>query len=66
MPMMRAIDKGLVNSRVGIVLVTPAMLRRLRQKASQTRSFRRSYGVSGSSRLSPERPMKSLSRSASC
>ncbi|MDH7793398.1 toll/interleukin-1 receptor domain-containing protein [Ochrobactrum sp. AN78] len=26
-PMMRAIDKGLVNSRVGIVLVTPAMLR---------------------------------------
>jgi hypothetical protein len=28
-PMMRAIDKGLVNSRVGIVLVTPAMLRRL-------------------------------------
>jgi hypothetical protein len=29
-PMMRAIDKGLVNSRVGIVLVTPAMLRRLK------------------------------------
>ncbi len=28
-PMMRAIDKGLVNSRVGVVLVTPAMLRRL-------------------------------------
>lgn len=27
--MMRAIDKGLVNSKVGIVLVTPAMLRRL-------------------------------------
>ncbi len=27
--MMRAIDKGLVNSRVGIVLVTPAMLKRL-------------------------------------
>lgn len=31
-PMMRAIDKGLVNSRVGIVLVTPAMLRRLPQE----------------------------------
>jgi hypothetical protein len=29
-PMMRAIDKGLVNSRVGIVLVTPAMLQRLK------------------------------------
>lgn len=28
-PMMRAIDKGLVNSRIGIVLVTQAMLRRL-------------------------------------
>ncbi|WP_315898668.1 toll/interleukin-1 receptor domain-containing protein [Vannielia litorea] len=28
-PMMRAIDKGLVNSRVGIVLVTQAMLKRL-------------------------------------
>ncbi|WP_366511629.1 toll/interleukin-1 receptor domain-containing protein [Mesorhizobium sp.] len=28
-PMMRAIDKGLINSRIGIVLVTPAMLRRL-------------------------------------
>lgn len=25
-PMMRAIDKGLVNSRIGLVLVTPAML----------------------------------------
>ena len=29
-PMMRAIDRGLVNSRVGIVLVTPNMLSRLR------------------------------------
>lgn len=28
-PLMRAIDRGLVNSRIGIVLVTPAMLRRL-------------------------------------
>lgn len=28
-PMMRAIDRGLVNSRIGIVLVTPAMLQRL-------------------------------------
>ena len=29
MPMMRAIDKGLANSRIGLVLVTPAMLERL-------------------------------------
>lgn len=28
-PMMRAIDKGLANCRVGLVLVTPAMLSRL-------------------------------------
>lgn len=28
-PMMRAIDKGLVNSRIGLVLVTPALLSRL-------------------------------------
>lgn len=28
-PLLRAIDKGLANSRVGIVLVTPAMLRGL-------------------------------------
>ena len=28
-PMMRAIDKGLANSRIGLVLVTPALLGRL-------------------------------------
>ena len=28
-PLLRAIDKGLAHSRVGIVLVTPAFLRRL-------------------------------------
>lgn len=28
-PLMRAIDKGLANSRIGIVLVTPALLHRL-------------------------------------
>lgn len=30
--MMREIDKGLINSRVGIVLVTPALLRRLKEE----------------------------------
>src|SRR6266478_1687020 len=29
-PLLRAIDKGLANSRIGIVLVTPALLSRLR------------------------------------
>jgi hypothetical protein len=28
-PMMRAVDKGLANSRIGLVLVTPALLDRL-------------------------------------
>ena len=28
-PLLREIDKGLARSRVGIVLVTPALLRRL-------------------------------------
>ena len=32
-PMMRAIDKGLANSRIGLVLVTPAMLQRLPQES---------------------------------
>ena len=32
-PLLRAIDKGLANSRVGIVLVTPAMLGRLPQES---------------------------------
>ena len=31
--MMRAIDKGLANSRIGLVLVTPAMLERLPQES---------------------------------
>ena len=31
-PLLRAIDKGLANSKIGIVLVTPALLRRLPQE----------------------------------
>jgi TIR domain len=31
-PMMRAIDKGLANSRIGLVLVTPALLARPSQR----------------------------------
>lgn len=32
-PMMRAIDKGLANSRIGLVLVTPALLTRLPEES---------------------------------
>ncbi|MBS1597328.1 MAG: toll/interleukin-1 receptor domain-containing protein [Bacteroidetes bacterium] len=31
-PLMRAIDRGLANSRIGLVLVTPALIRRLPQE----------------------------------
>lgn len=31
-PLMRSIDKSLANSRIGLVLVTPALLRRLPQE----------------------------------
>ncbi len=31
-PMMRAIDRGLASSKIGLVLVTPALLARLRQE----------------------------------
>ena len=33
-PMMRAIDKGLANSKIGLVLVTPALLDRLPREES--------------------------------
>ncbi|RZK19874.1 MAG: TIR domain-containing protein [Flavobacterium sp.] len=32
LPLMRAIDKGLANSRIGLVLVTPALIKRLPQE----------------------------------
>lgn len=38
-PLLRAIDKGLANSRVGIVLVTPAMLRRSYRGYCRQRTF---------------------------
>jgi len=41
-PLLREIDRGLAKSRVGIVLVTPALLRRLQGEASPTKSYRHS------------------------
>lgn len=32
-PLLRAIDKGLANSKIGVVLVTPALLRRLKAES---------------------------------
>jgi hypothetical protein len=41
-PLLRGTDKGLAKSRVGIVLVTPALLRRLQGEESPTKSYRHS------------------------
>jgi len=41
-PLLREIDKRLAKSRVGIVLVTPALLRRLQGEESPTKSYRHS------------------------
>lgn len=38
-PMMRAIDKGLANSRIGLVLVTPALLNRLPKEGVADKNF---------------------------
>ena len=38
-PLLRAIDKGLANSKVGIVLVTPALLKRLPQEGIADREL---------------------------
>jgi hypothetical protein len=38
-PLMRAIDKGLANSRIGLVLVTPALLKRLPQEGIADREL---------------------------
>lgn len=46
-PFMRSIDKGLANSRVGIVLVTPAMLSTLPKGGAPTKSFRHSWRARG-------------------
>jgi len=46
-PLMRAIDKGLANSRIGIVLVTHALRAASRLRASRTKSFRHSWRVNG-------------------
>jgi len=39
-PLLRAIDKGLANSRAGIVPVTPAFLDRVKKEGWQKKNFR--------------------------
>ena len=65
-PLLRAIDKGLANSRIGIVLVTPACCAASQQRASPTKSFRHSSRVTGSFPLCTKRRMKLSAKSAPC
>jgi hypothetical protein len=62
--LLREIDKGLVKSRVGVVLVTPALLRRLPLRVLLTRSFRRSWQPSSLYLSSTTRRMRPSAMSA--
>ena len=42
-PLLREIDRGLAKSRVGIVLVTPALLQRLRGEGIADKELRLSW-----------------------
>lgn len=64
--MMRAIDKGLANSRIGLVLVTPALLARFQNRASRTKSFRHSWRVTVSFLSCTTRRMMLSAMSARC
>jgi hypothetical protein len=63
-PLLREIDKGLAKSQVGIVLVTPAFLRRVQGKGIAEKSFRHSSHVNSSSPSSMARRMKLSAKSA--
>ena len=47
-PMMRAIDRGLANSRIGLVLVTPALLARLPKEGVADKSFQHFWRATSS------------------
>ena len=65
-PMMRAIDKGLAASRIGLVLVTPALLARLPKRASPIRSFRPFWRATGLFPSCTTRRMKLSAMSVPC
>lgn len=65
-PLLRAIDKGLANSRVGIVLVTPALLRRLPAEGIADKEYRPFSRASGSFRSCTGRRTRLFAKSALC
>ena len=66
-PLLREIDRGLAKSRVGIVLVTPALLRpHPRRKHRRTKSYRHFWRVTCSSPSCITRRTKLSAKSAPC
>jgi hypothetical protein len=64
--LLREIDKGLAISRIGIVLVTPALLKRLEAEGSPTRNSPRCSRPTGSSPSPMARPSTPSETSAPC
>jgi hypothetical protein len=65
-PLLREIDKGLARSRVGIVLVTPALLRRLQGEGIADKSYPRSWCGTSSFPSFITRRTKPSEKSAPC
>lgn len=66
MPLLRAIDKGLANSRIGIVLVTPALLQRLPKEGIVDKELSALLAGGVSFPLCMRRRMKLSGKSALC
>jgi hypothetical protein len=66
-PLLRAIDRGLAKSRAGIVMVTPALLKRLAsERESPTRNSRSFWRAISSSLSCTKRRTRLSGKSAAC
>lgn len=65
-PFMREIDRGLAKSRAGLVLITPALLKRVNNRGFRTRSSRSFWRATSLSLSCTRRPMKRSGWSAPC
>lgn len=65
-PMMRAIDKGLAASRIGLVLVTPALLARLTKESVADKELSALWRATGLFPSCTTRRMKLFAMSVRC
>ena len=65
-PLLRAIDKGLAKSRIGVVLVTPALLTRVVAEGIAEKELSRSWRATCSSPFCTRRRTRPSARSARC